>query len=98
MIAARLDPAAAHEMFGDPGAVLAWGPSNDARAVVADGGYRVTGSFAFASGCWYATWLGGDCAVCAADGTPMRGADGKPVTRRVLFPAEAAPDAPISGT
>jgi alkylation response protein AidB-like acyl-CoA dehydrogenase len=90
MIAARLDPAAAHEMFRDPGAVLAWGPSTDARAVVADGGYRVTGSFAFASGCWYATWLGGDCAVCETDGTPRHLADGKPVTRRVLFPAQAA--------
>ena len=90
MIAARLAPHAAREMWRDPGTVLAWGPSTDSRAVACEGGYRVTGSFAFASGCWHANWLGGDCSVVAADGTPRRGADGKPATRRVLFPAAEA--------
>ncbi|HUB96908.1 MAG TPA: acyl-CoA dehydrogenase family protein [Stellaceae bacterium] len=90
MIAARLDPAAAREMFPDPGSIVAWGPSTGARAVIVSGGYRVSGSFAFASGCWYASWLGGDCAVCDPDGTPRRAADGRPVTRRVLFPSASA--------
>ena len=90
MIAARLPLAAAREMWRDPGTVLAWGPSTDSRAVACAGGYRVSGSFAFASGCWHANWLGGDCAVMEADGTPRRDAAGKPLTRRVLFPAAAA--------
>ena len=90
MIAARIAPEAAHEIWRDPHAILAWGPSTDARAVAVDDGFRVTGSFAFASGCWYATWFGGDCTVCGPDGTPRRAANGKPETRRVLFPAERA--------
>lgn len=89
-IAARLAPEAAREMWRDPHAILAWGPSNDARAVATPGGYRVSGTFAFASGCWYATWFGGDCAVYEADGTTRRTASGKTVSRRVLFPAERA--------
>jgi alkylation response protein AidB-like acyl-CoA dehydrogenase len=89
MIAARLEPEAAWQIWRDPGAVLAWGPSTDARAVPVAGGYRVTGTFAFASGCRHATWLGGDCALVAPDGTPCRSADGRPEQRRVLFPAGA---------
>jgi len=89
-IAARLPPHAAREMWRDPHTILAWGPSTDSRAVAVEGGYRVTGTFAFASGCWYATWFGGDCAVYEPDGTPRRTEGGKPVTRRVLFPAERA--------
>jgi indole-3-acetate monooxygenase len=87
MIAARLTPDAAHEMWRDPHAILAWGPSTDSRAVAVEGGYRVSGTFAFASGCWYATWFGGDCTVYEPDGT-RRTEGGKPVTRRALFPAE----------
>ncbi len=90
MIAARLPLHAAREMWRDPGTVLAWGPSTDSRAVACEGGYRVTGSFAFASGCWIANWLGGDCAVVEADGAPRRIGDGRQVTRRVLFPAAQA--------
>lgn len=90
MTAARLDPDAAHAIWGDTRGIVAWGPSTDARAVTVDGGYRVSGSFAFASGCWYATWLGGDCAVVTEDGMPRRRPDGSPETRRVLFPASSA--------
>ena len=87
MIAARLSPDAASAMFGDPDAILSWGPSSDARALVVPGGYRVSGTFSFASGCWYATWLGGDCAIVERDGSIRRQASGRPETRRVLFPA-----------
>src|SRR6185312_442835 len=47
------------EIFGDRRAVLAWGPSNDARAVAVDGGYRIEGTWSFGSGCRHATWLRG---------------------------------------
>ncbi len=90
MVAARLDPQAAWQIWRDPGAVLAWGPSTNARAVPVEGGYRVNGTFAFASGCRHATWLGGDCTLAAADGAILRTPDGKPEMRRVLFPIARA--------
>jgi alkylation response protein AidB-like acyl-CoA dehydrogenase len=90
MVAARLEPEAAWEIWRDPHAVLAWGPSANSRAVPVEGGFRVSGTFAFASGCRHATWLGGDCTLADADGTVRRGADGKPEMRRVLFPLARA--------
>ena len=91
MVGAYLDPAIAHEIFGkDPKAILAWGPG-PGRAVAVEGGYRVTGNWAFASGAPHATWLGAHTPVHAADGTPLLRADGKPVVRTMLFPAAVAP-------
>ena len=90
MVAARLDPEAAWQIWRDPGAVLAWGPSTNSRAVPVEGGFRVSGTFAFASGCRHATWLGGDCTLADADGTILRTPDGKPEMRRVLFPIARA--------
>jgi indole-3-acetate monooxygenase len=87
MVGARLPLHAAREMWADPRTILAWGPSTDSRAVACDGGYRVSGSFAFASGCRHANWLGGDCAVVERDGAPRRTPDGRQVTRRMLFRA-----------
>ena len=90
MTAAYLSPEAAHAVFGDPRAVLAWGPGPDARAVAVDGGYRVTGTWSFASGCRHATWLGGHCPIVTADGAPRRRADGRREERTMLFPASRA--------
>src|ERR1700742_2507917 len=51
MSAAYLDLPVAHAIFGDgPRAVLAWGPGPRVTATECDGGYRVTGVWAFASG------------------------------------------------
>lgn len=51
---------AAWEAFGrDPRAVLAWGAGANGRAVPAEGGWRVTGRWMFASGARHATLLGG---------------------------------------
>ena len=90
MVAAYLAPDAAREIFGGRRAVLAWGPGPEARAVVVDGGYRVSGTWSFASGCRHATWLGGNCAVHEPDGTPLRRADGSVQGRWMLFPAAQA--------
>ena len=49
MIAANLDPTIAHAIFDDPGAILAWGQGAASRAVIVDGGYRVSGGKIFAS-------------------------------------------------
>jgi alkylation response protein AidB-like acyl-CoA dehydrogenase len=91
MVAASLPPEAARHIFGDRRAILAWGPPDpSARAVAADGGYRVTGSWSFASGGRHATWLGGYCPIHDPDGAPRTGAGGEPVWRLMLFPAESA--------
>ena len=55
-------------------------------AVVVDGGYRVTGRWAFASGCEHCQWLMGG-SVVLADGTPQLLAGGLPNSRLMLFPA-----------
>jgi alkylation response protein AidB-like acyl-CoA dehydrogenase len=90
MSAAFLHPAVAADIFRSPRAILAWGPGADARAVAEDGGFRVTGTWSFASGGRHATWFGGHCAVREADGTPRRGPDGTPEWRTMLFPAARA--------
>src|SRR5262249_52128020 len=54
------------------------------------GGFRVTGKWSFASGGRHATWLGGQCQIVEADGTPRRRADGATVSRTALFPAGKA--------
>ncbi len=91
MIAAYLGPEVAAEIFAqDPRALLAWGPGPDARAVAVEGGYRVTGTWSFASGCRHATWLGGYCSIYEPDGSPRRRDDGTHVGRTMLFPVGSA--------
>ena len=91
MSAAYLAPEIAREIFGAADAVLAWGPSGpNAKAVKVSGGYRVTGTWMFASGSRHAQWLGGHCPVVDAKGAAVAGADGKPLERTVLFPKSSA--------
>ena len=87
--AAALPPQTAKHVFGDARAILAWGPPGpDTEAVAVEGGYRVTGTWSFASGGRHATWLGGYCPIHEADGTPRRSESGATVYRVMLFPAE----------
>ncbi len=90
MTAAYLSPAAARHIFAAQRSVLAWGPSHDAKAMAVDGGYRVSGTWSFASGCRHATWLGGYCAIQEPGGAPRRRSDGSADGRTMLFPAENA--------
>ena len=87
MAAAYLDPAVAHRVFGDPRAVLTWGPGPKAKAVAVEGGYRVSGVWAFASGGRHATWLGAQCPIFEPDGSPHLDAEGRQVERTMLVPA-----------
>jgi alkylation response protein AidB-like acyl-CoA dehydrogenase len=90
MTAAYLDLPVSQEIFGnDPRAVLAWGPGPKAKAIECDGGYKVTGVWAFASGSRHASWLGAHCPIFNADGTPKRMASGHQVERTMLVPAAA---------
>jgi alkylation response protein AidB-like acyl-CoA dehydrogenase len=85
MSAAYLDLPVAHAIFGDdPRAVLAWGPGPKVKAVECEGGYKVTGVWAFASGGRHATWLGAHCPIFAADGSPKFEANGLPQERTML--------------
>ncbi len=84
MSAAYLDLPVAQAIFGDPKAVLAWGPGPKVRAIECEGGYRVTGVWSFASGGRHATWLGAHCPIYAADGSPRREANGEPQERTML--------------
>ena len=70
MTAAFLAPDVARRIFGPSDAVLAWGAGAQGKATVVDGGYRITGTWAFASGLHNATWLGAHCKVFEADGQP----------------------------
>ncbi len=90
MSAAFMDDAPAHHVFGPADAVLAWGAGTAGKAVACDGGYRVTGSWQFASGGKHATWLGGHSMVFEADGAPRLNRKGRHADRTMLFPREAA--------
>ena len=50
-------------------AVATGAPSPGAKAIVTDGGYRVTGHWQFASGSRHSQWLGGHATVCEPDGS-----------------------------
>ena len=89
MSAAYLDLPVAHEIFGnDPRAVLAWGPGPKVKAIECEGGYRVTGVWAFASGGRHATWLGAHCPIWQTDGSPRLNANGKQIERTMLVRTE----------
>ncbi len=79
MTASYLDPAVAKEIFGPDRGILAWGPG-PATMVRAPGGYRLTGSWSFASGSHHATWLGAH----------VPEPDGNGAIRTLLFPKKSA--------
>ena len=85
---ATLDHDVAREIFTtDPRALLAVGPpSASGRAVAVPDGYRVTGSWQYASGSRHATWMAAHCPVFEANGTPRLDANGMPVDRTLIFP------------
>src|ERR1700733_15708722 len=89
MSAAYLDLPVAQAMFGnDPRAVLAWGPGPKVKAIECEGGYKVSGVWAFASGGRHATWLGAHCPIYHADGTPRLDASGVQQERTMLVRTE----------
>ena len=62
----------------------------DIAAIFLAGGWRVTGTWLFASGSRHASWLGAHCPVFDEDGVQHRTPDGGAVERTMLFPREAA--------
>ena len=88
MSAAYLDLPVAHAIFSDPRAVLAWGPGPRVRAVECEGGYKVSGVWAFASGGRHATWLGAHSPIFKTDGSPKLDDKGLQVERTMLVRTE----------
>ncbi|MDX2158358.1 MAG: acyl-CoA dehydrogenase family protein [Hyphomicrobiaceae bacterium] len=85
MAAAYLTEEAAERWFGADNAALAWGAGIQGKAVAVDGGYRVTGTWTFASGSRHATLLGGHSHVFERDGRPRLRPDGSPADRTMLM-------------
>jgi alkylation response protein AidB-like acyl-CoA dehydrogenase len=81
LLSAYLPDAGANEIFGDPSTVAAgvWAPRG--RAVIVDGGVRVSGRWSFCSGISHSQWL---FAGCVLD-DPQAGAEG-PILRVVALP------------
>ena len=88
--AAAMPHAAAAAIFDNPRAGLAWGAIHgNSRAIRVEGGYRLTGTWSFASGSRHTTWIGAHSATQNPDGTPhIR--YGKPDVRSFLFLREQA--------
>jgi alkylation response protein AidB-like acyl-CoA dehydrogenase len=86
MTAGSLPEDAAWTIFGrDPHAFVVGSGAGGGRAVIVEGGYRVSGRWGFASGCLHATWLIGSCAIFDGE-EPHLGADGNLEIRWLLFP------------
>ena len=69
--AASMPHETAVAMFEGPYAGLAWGARhNNSKAIRVEGGYRLTGTWSFASGGRHTKWLGAHSAVQNPDGTP----------------------------
>jgi indole-3-acetate monooxygenase len=88
MTAAYLAPQVAAEIFGGQRGILAWGPG-PGEARIVPGGYRVTATWAFASGSHHASWLGCHVPVIETGGKPRLNPNGSPVVRTMLFPKSA---------
>jgi alkylation response protein AidB-like acyl-CoA dehydrogenase len=73
------------KLFASPGLAVAGSGPPQGRAVETDGGYRVTGRFAWASGVHQASWVVGGCFVFEGD-QRKAGPNGGPMVVHVLAP------------
>jgi alkylation response protein AidB-like acyl-CoA dehydrogenase len=90
-ISRNMKPEIAEEIFKkNPRGVLAWGPTNNAKAIADNGGYRVSGVWPFASGSHHATFLAAHCFIYEPDGEQRRDADGRPMQKTFVVPRERA--------
>lgn len=87
MAASALEPDIARSIWGEPRAVLSWGPPVRARAEEADGGHRLTGEWQMSSGSRHATWVGLMAQVFDPIGAPVAMPAGVS-TRIFLVPAD----------
>jgi alkylation response protein AidB-like acyl-CoA dehydrogenase len=89
VLSAYLPPESARLVYGAESAVSGGVFAPRGVAVRTAGGFRVSGRWAFASGCTHCTWLMGGCFVDGPDGRATT-AGGIPDIRLFLFPREEA--------
>lgn len=90
LIAPFIPLESARAIYDDSRGLIAWGPPNEHVAVAVPGGYRVSGTWHFASGRRQATWMGVHCHVREPDGSLRLNRFGRPTVRTLLFPKEQA--------
>jgi alkylation response protein AidB-like acyl-CoA dehydrogenase len=73
-------------IYGDPRVVTGGVLTPSGMAAAVDGGFRVSGRWAFGSGIEHCAWRIANCVVLR-DGAPRLGAGGVPETRSVIVPA-----------
>jgi alkylation response protein AidB-like acyl-CoA dehydrogenase len=88
--AGYLPETAAQAILGpNPDVIIATSFGPGGRAVLVDGGYRVSGRWSFASGIHQAEWLCGGCVVFEGE-NPRLGPNGDPGRLVMFFPAKQA--------
>lgn len=86
LLAGYLPPEAAGLIYAEsPDMIVAGGINPTGKALVEDGGYRVSGRWAFVSGIRHADWVFGNCVVHDG-GQPRLNSAGSPESRLMLFP------------
>jgi len=90
MSAAFLSPEVAQTIYGPRDGIVGWGPPGPAKAITVPGGFRLSGTWSFASGSHHATWMGAHVSVFTGDGAPLMRADGSAIMRTLLFPKSSA--------
>jgi indole-3-acetate monooxygenase len=89
MFAAFMDPKAARDIWIDrPRSVVSNSPAPSAQAVVAPGGFRVTGKQGFSTGCMHASWVAAHAQVM--ENGAVRQRNGKPEIRYCILPKTQA--------
>jgi alkylation response protein AidB-like acyl-CoA dehydrogenase len=71
---------------GNPDTIFAGSINPTGKAIAIDGGYKISGRWAFASGICHASWVYATCIVHDATGRPRLDENGKPEARVMLFP------------
>jgi alkylation response protein AidB-like acyl-CoA dehydrogenase len=84
LFAGSLNEPAAREIFADH-AIVAGTINPTGKAAIVDGGYRVTGRWAYGSGIDHSQWVLGNCVV-HDDAGPRRLPSGAPDMRFMFFP------------
>jgi alkylation response protein AidB-like acyl-CoA dehydrogenase len=74
------------ELYGNGAGVIAGSNQPVGTAEAADSGWRVNGTWPFASGCQNASWMFAIC-VMTEDGKPLLGPAGPPLARGFFLPA-----------
>jgi alkylation response protein AidB-like acyl-CoA dehydrogenase len=88
MVAAYLPDDEARAIYGAPDVVTGGVFAPRGTATPVDGGFRMNGRWAFASGSQHCAWLMGGCLVRGADGADADvGRDGVPDPKLLLLPA-----------